>query len=58
MTVFQAEIRHLICVDIAETSVEQCRGRYRDMKQRNERERHPQPLFSAEFIAADCTRVS
>ncbi|XP_043216855.1 mRNA cap guanine-N7 methyltransferase-like [Amphibalanus amphitrite] len=53
----KAEIRHLICVDIAETSVEQCRGRYRDMKQRNERERHPQPLFSAEFIAADCTRV-
>ena len=33
-------------------------GRYRDIKQRNERERHPQPLFTAEFIAADCTRVS
>lgn len=53
----KADIRHLICVDIAETSVEQCRGRYRDIKQRNERDRHPQPLFTAEFIAADCTRI-
>ncbi|XP_037078115.1 mRNA cap guanine-N7 methyltransferase-like isoform X2 [Pollicipes pollicipes] len=53
----KADIRHLVCVDIAETSVEQCRGRFRDMKERNQRDRHPQPLFSAEFIAADCTRV-
>lgn len=53
----KGDIRHLICVDIAETSVEQCRSRYSDLKERNARERHPQPLFSAEFIAADCSRV-
>lgn len=54
----KANIRHLICADIAETSVEQCRSRYEEMKQRNRRERHHQQIFTAEFIKADCTKVS
>jgi len=53
----KADIGHLVCVDIAETSVEQCRGRYNEMRERNQRDRHPQHMFTAEFIAADCTRV-
>lgn len=53
----KAHIRHLICADIAETSVEQCRTRYEEMKQRNRRERHHQQIFTAEFIKADCTKV-
>lgn len=52
-----ADIKHLVCVDIAETSVEQCRIRYEDMNQRQKRERRYQQLFSAEFHVADCTKV-
>lgn len=49
----QANIRRLVCVDIAETSVTQCKERY-DL---NRRKRHGGPTFSAEFIVADCTKV-
>jgi mRNA (guanine-N7-)-methyltransferase len=41
-------------LDIAETSVEQCETRYKEMVDRNSRDRYPQPMFSSEFIAADC----
>ena len=44
-------------LDIAETSVEQCETRYKEMVDRNSRDRYPQPMFSSEFIAADCTKV-
>lgn len=44
-------------LDIAETSVEQCESRYKEMVDRNSRDRYPQPMFSSEFIAADCTKV-
>ena len=47
----------LYFVDIAATSVEQCESRYKEMLQRNDRDRYPQKVFSAEFIAADCTKV-
>lgn len=49
----KAQIHHLICVDIAEISVQQCQGRYDDLAKRNRR-----APFTAEFIAADCTRVN
>ena len=49
----------MLCMflDIAETSVEQCETRYKEMVDRNSRDRYPQPMFSSEFIAADCTKV-
>lgn len=53
----KAEIQHLICVDIASTSVDQCRTRYQETRRREQHARHPQPIFSAEFIVADFTRV-
>ncbi|KAK7865111.1 hypothetical protein R5R35_014642 [Gryllus longicercus] len=53
----RGSITHLICADLAETSVEQCKNRYNDLRSRSERERGYAPLFSAEFIAADCTKV-
>ncbi|XP_062342519.1 mRNA cap guanine-N7 methyltransferase [Osmerus eperlanus] len=49
----KGHINHLVCADIAEVSVDQCRSRYDDMKKRgNPHDR----IFSAEFIAADCTK--
>lgn len=52
----KARIRKLVCADIAATSVEQCETRYKDMKERAQRERHNDEIFSAQFIAADCTK--
>lgn len=46
----KAHVDHLICADIAEVSVEQCKSRYEDLRRRTGR------LFTAEFIATDCTR--
>jgi len=51
-----ANISHLICADIAETSVDQCRTRFQDMRQRQQRDRHSN-AFTAEFIVADCTKA-
>ncbi|OXU26332.1 hypothetical protein TSAR_003122 [Trichomalopsis sarcophagae] len=48
----KGNINYLICADIAEVSVEQCRNRYKDMGAK----RYP-PLFGAEFLAYDCTKV-
>ena len=42
--------------DIAETSVKQCEDRYNDLKS-NRRYNDRTQLFTAEFIASDCTRV-
>ncbi|VDO94653.1 unnamed protein product [Soboliphyme baturini] len=50
------EIRHLICVDIAELSLKQCQSRYEEMCQRM-RYGRPEKVFSAEFISADCTET-
>ncbi|XP_041046108.1 mRNA cap guanine-N7 methyltransferase [Carcharodon carcharias] len=49
----KGQINKLVCVDIADISVEQCIQRYDDMKNRcyaNEQ------LFAAEFVRADCTK--
>ena len=45
----KAKINHYVGVDIAETSVEQAKSRYRENASRNR--------FSADFYAADCTKV-
>ncbi|KAG7500394.1 mRNA cap guanine-N7 methyltransferase [Solea senegalensis] len=44
-------IDHLVCADIAAVSVEQCQNRYEDMKRKGHFK-----IFSAQFIAADCTK--
>lgn len=44
--------------DIAETSVEQSETRYNEILERNKRERAASQLFDAQFITADCTKVS
>lgn len=48
-------VKELVCCDIAETSVSQCKERYTEMEQRHAR-RNSNHLFKAEFIVADCTR--
>ncbi|KAJ8303443.1 hypothetical protein KUTeg_019839 [Tegillarca granosa] len=53
----KGRISKLVCADIASTSVEQAETRYNEMIERNNRERYPQRMFKAEFIAADCTKV-
>lgn len=50
-------IDRLVCTDIAEVSLEQCQGRYNEMKERGNQERRPSKLFAAEFIHADCSKV-
>lgn len=53
----KGNVTHLICADIADVSVEQCKQRYEDILKRNSYESGVVPSFSAEFITADCTRV-
>ncbi|XP_018412331.1 PREDICTED: mRNA cap guanine-N7 methyltransferase [Nanorana parkeri] len=48
----KGKIDHLVCTDIAEVSVQQCKQRYVDMK---ERARH-EYIFQAEFVTADSTK--
>jgi len=52
----KGEIDHLICADIAGTSVEQCEVRYKEMQERSKHERGRQKNFTAQFITADCTK--
>uniref|UniRef100_H3B3L5 mRNA cap guanine-N(7) methyltransferase n=1 Tax=Latimeria chalumnae TaxID=7897 RepID=H3B3L5_LATCH len=49
----KGRISELVCVDIAEVSVQQCQQRYTDMKSKCHRNEH---LFNAQFITADCTK--
>lgn len=56
-------MKHVVFVDIAEVSLNNCRERYEDMKRKHDEGRERRggrgpPLFSAEFFVADCTRVS
>ncbi|CAH2231748.1 mRNA cap guanine-N7 methyltransferase [Pararge aegeria] len=46
----KARAEHVVFADIADVSIDQCRSRYDDLHRRSGR------LFSAEFIAADCTK--
>lgn len=46
----KARVERVVFADIAEVSVQQCQTRYEDLRRRCGR------LFSAEFIAADCTK--
>lgn len=52
----KAMITHLICTDIAEVSVEQCKKRYEDILQRADKSKFSQK-FTAEFFACDSTLV-
>ncbi|XP_008555901.1 mRNA cap guanine-N7 methyltransferase [Microplitis demolitor] len=53
----QGVISHLICTDIADMSVQQCESRYKDVANQANNNRGYAKIFSAEFIAADCTKV-
>lgn len=53
----RGNITHLVCADIAEVSVEQCQARYNELQNRSKNERGFAPVFTAEFISADCTKV-
>ena len=46
-------VKHVIFADIAQTSVQQCEERYNSAAKYQNRN-----MFSAEFIAVDCTKVS
>ncbi|XP_034825921.1 mRNA cap guanine-N7 methyltransferase [Maniola hyperantus] len=46
----KARAEHVVFADIADVSIDQCKSRYNDLRRRSGR------LFSAEFIAADCTK--
>ncbi len=50
-------MKHVVFVDIAEESVNRCKRRYEIMKNQRGRMRGF-PLFTAEFIVLDCTKVS
>ncbi|XP_069113471.1 mRNA cap guanine-N7 methyltransferase-like [Argopecten irradians] len=52
----KGQISKIVCADIAATSVEQCQSRYQEMVDRSRNDRGPNRIFSAEFIAADCTK--
>ncbi len=47
----RGRVHHVVCADIAETSIEQCKERYAKLKHRSRN------VFTAEFIAADCSKV-
>ncbi|XP_076059959.1 RNA guanine-7 methyltransferase isoform X2 [Oratosquilla oratoria] len=47
----KGNVNHVVCVDIASTSVTQCKERYQVMKNSGRA-----PTFSSEFIVADCTK--
>jgi len=47
----RAGVSHVVGVDIAATSIEQCKDRYHEMKGRN-RDR----VYAGEFYAVDCTK--
>ena len=54
-------VGHVVFADIAETSVQHCQERYNGVAngQRNHpNKRFRQSVFSAQFITADCTKVS
>ncbi|XP_014875417.1 mRNA cap guanine-N(7) methyltransferase [Poecilia latipinna] len=46
-------ISHIVCADIAEVSVDQCRTRYEEMKRKSHSN---EKIFSAQFIASDCSK--
>nr|XP_036217977.1 mRNA cap guanine-N7 methyltransferase [Bactrocera oleae] len=52
----KANITHLICTDIAEVSVDQCKKRYEEMQSRADKSKFASK-FSAEFFACDATLV-
>ncbi|XP_043259969.1 mRNA cap guanine-N7 methyltransferase [Colletes gigas] len=53
----KGNVTRVICVDLASISVEQCRHRYNELVNKSSNEWKFDPIFSAEFIVADCTKV-
>nr|XP_034176302.1 mRNA cap guanine-N7 methyltransferase isoform X1 [Osmia lignaria]XP_034176303.1 mRNA cap guanine-N7 methyltransferase isoform X1 [Osmia lignaria] len=53
----KVKVSHVICADLAEISIEQCQDRYKELTKVWYNKRRIAPVFTAEFIAADCTKV-
>lgn len=52
----RGRIKTLVCADIADVSVEQCKERYKELQKTHESRRYRDPLFEPEFITADCSK--
>ncbi|GAB6032566.1 hypothetical protein CHUAL_011457 [Chamberlinius hualienensis] len=51
-------VNHVVCADIAGTSISQCESRYLDLSFRRQRfEKGAKEVYTAEFITADCTKA-
>ena len=50
----RSDVNHVVGVDIAETSIMQCKERYADMRHKSRN----RAMFTGEFYAADCTKTS
>ncbi|KAJ8953790.1 hypothetical protein NQ314_007212 [Rhamnusium bicolor] len=50
-------ITHLICSDIASVSLDQCKDRYTDIKNRRSKDRGGGNIYSIEYIPGDCSRM-
>lgn len=53
----KGSISYLVCADIAGTSVQHAKQRYKELCERHSRQREPSRMFKAEFITADCTKL-
>ena len=50
----RSDVNHVVGVDIAETSIMQCKERYADMRHKSRN----RAMFTGEFYAADCTKTN
>lgn len=53
----KGNVSHVICADLSDISVEQCQHRYNDLLNRSSNSWGFDPVFTAEFVIADCTKV-
>uniref|UniRef100_A0A8D9EKW0 mRNA (guanine-N(7))-methyltransferase n=1 Tax=Cacopsylla melanoneura TaxID=428564 RepID=A0A8D9EKW0_9HEMI len=49
-------VKHVVFADIAALSIEDCKTRYEELKTKEEAKAYSRNVFSAEFIAVDCSK--
>ncbi|KAL1457836.1 hypothetical protein WDU94_008027 [Cyamophila willieti] len=49
-------VKHVVFADIAALSIEDCKVRYEELKKKEESKSYSRNVFSAEFIAVDCSK--
>ncbi|XP_053999211.1 mRNA cap guanine-N7 methyltransferase [Hylaeus anthracinus] len=52
----KGNVTHVICTDLAKISVDQCQNRYNELVNKSSNDCGFDPIFTAEFIVADCTK--